>query len=221
MTIHTYAGWETYSRPDPLLRAVYGKFPRPAARDKVRLTTCAAFRARYDTLPPLVAEACDLTERYATGDKRRTRSRMLTLCIGPLTPRWTDGSCLSRAAGYLLDTSRDPIRMQHGAWCQINTATGGYYNTSNPERLDYIRCVVRNPFDAVGADDWSPSSDTRRLWSVCRDGRDYASMAILADSCEDDGCRDDGLLRHLRTHPRHCWGCWALDMIFGKFQNSH
>jgi hypothetical protein len=39
---------------------------------------------------------------------------------------------------------------------------------------------------------------------------------VLADMLQDAGCSDARLLDHLRTHPRHDRGCWALDALLGK-----
>jgi hypothetical protein len=41
--------------------------------------------------------------------------------------------------------------------------------------------------------------------------RDYALTPILADALEDAGCSCPVLLEHLRWHPVHVHGCWALE----------
>jgi hypothetical protein len=43
--------------------------------------------------------------------------------------------------------------------------------------------------------------------------RDYALTPILADALEDSGCTAGPLLDHLRGHPVHVPGCWALQRL--------
>jgi hypothetical protein len=45
------------------------------------------------------------------------------------------------------------------------------------------------------------------------DERDYSLTPILADALEDGGCCCTALLEHLRWHPVHGRGCWALQRL--------
>jgi len=45
---------------------------------------------------------------------------------------------------------------------------------------------------------------------------DWSLLPILADALEDIGCVDDWLLTHLRKHPQHETGCWALRFVLDE-----
>jgi hypothetical protein len=51
------------------------------------------------------------------------------------------------------------------------------------------------------------------LVSSILDERDYSLTPILADALEDAGCGCAELLEHLRWHPVHVRGCWALERL--------
>jgi hypothetical protein len=46
--------------------------------------------------------------------------------------------------------------------------------------------------------------------------RDFTLLPILADALEESGCTATVLLEHLRWHPVHVRGCWALDRVLGR-----
>ena len=46
--------------------------------------------------------------------------------------------------------------------------------------------------------------------------RDYTLTPVLADALEDAGCSCVELLDHLRWHPLHVRGCWALERLRGR-----
>jgi hypothetical protein len=48
------------------------------------------------------------------------------------------------------------------------------------------------------------------------DERAFDRLAVLADALEDAGCRDAGLIGHLRGPRPHARGCWAVDVLLGK-----
>ncbi len=45
---------------------------------------------------------------------------------------------------------------------------------------------------------------------------DDGRLAILADALEEAGCRDTGILGHLRGPGPHVRGCWVVDLLLGK-----
>jgi hypothetical protein len=47
-------------------------------------------------------------------------------------------------------------------------------------------------------------------------GRDFASLPVLADALEEAGCTDPDLLAHCRRPGGHLLGCWVLDMVLGR-----
>jgi hypothetical protein len=46
---------------------------------------------------------------------------------------------------------------------------------------------------------------------------DAGRLALLADGLEEEGCSDAGLLGHLRGPGPHVRGCFALDLLLGKW----
>ncbi len=48
------------------------------------------------------------------------------------------------------------------------------------------------------------------------DEGDYSLAPILADALEDAGCSCVALLEHLRWHPAHVRGCWAVERLLGR-----
>jgi hypothetical protein len=51
------------------------------------------------------------------------------------------------------------------------------------------------------------------LLGTILDEHDYSLTPILADALEDGGCCCTALLEHLRWHPAHGRGCWALQQL--------
>lgn len=45
---------------------------------------------------------------------------------------------------------------------------------------------------------------------------DHARLAALAAALEEAGCKDAGLLAHLRSEAPHVRGCWVTDLLLGK-----
>jgi hypothetical protein len=43
-----------------------------------------------------------------------------------------------------------------------------------------------------------------------------ASLAVLADALEDEGCTNSDMLNHCRQPGEHVRGCWVLDLLLGK-----
>jgi pSer/pThr/pTyr-binding forkhead associated (FHA) protein len=46
---------------------------------------------------------------------------------------------------------------------------------------------------------------------------DFGGLPVLADALEEAGCADADLLAHLRGPGPHVRGCWAVDLLLGKF----
>jgi hypothetical protein len=44
----------------------------------------------------------------------------------------------------------------------------------------------------------------------------FGDLPVLADSLEEAGCADAGLLAHCRQAGDHVRGCWVVDLILGK-----
>ncbi len=102
-----------------------------------------------------------------------------------------------------------------------------------------VRCILGNPFRRVwrdrkvplGTGTWMgmrtdvsifgpnpPSWLTPRAKAMAQriyDEFDFASLPVLADMLEDEGCDCEETLSHFRNGKPHFRGCWALDCILG------
>jgi hypothetical protein len=81
-----------------------------------------------------------------------------------------------------------------------------------------LRDIAGNPFRPVPALPewlfWQDRLVPRIARNLYDEGR-FADLPYLADALEDAGCRDKGILGHLRSPGPHVRGCWALDLFVG------
>lgn len=87
-------------------------------------------------------------------------------------------------------------------------------DTDTPLFLRFVRDVAGNPFRRSSMP--SPMLNVTRLARAIYAKRAFDRLPILADTLEDSGCIDQGILEHLRDSGPHVRGCWALDMVLGK-----
>jgi hypothetical protein len=84
-------------------------------------------------------------------------------------------------------------------------------------QCDLLRDVIGNPFQAVPVLDplWLAWNDgcLVKLARVLREEKRFSDLPILADALEEAGCRDSGLLLHLRGSGPHIRGCWAVELV--------
>jgi len=66
---------------------------------------------------------------------------------------------------------------------------------------------------------WSHANDHLAwcLADVCYEKNDWRSLPVIADALEDNGCEAADVLTHLRSPGPHARGCWALDLVLGKW----
>jgi hypothetical protein len=66
---------------------------------------------------------------------------------------------------------------------------------------------------------WSHANDHLAwcLADVCYEKNDWRSLPVIADALEDNGCEAADVLAHLRSPGPHARGCWALDLVLGKW----
>ncbi len=93
---------------------------------------------------------------------------------------------------------------------------------------DLLRDLFGNPFWTAPAIDrsWLMWNDgtVRKLAQTAYDERhlpggilDTARLAVLADALEEAGCKNEGILSHLRQQGTvHVRGCWAIDCLLEK-----
>jgi hypothetical protein len=87
-----------------------------------------------------------------------------------------------------------------------------------------VRDIFGNPFRPVTLDPcWLTPTVTNLAQAVYDDRQmpsglfDNQRMGILADALEEAGCHNADILGHLRGGGEHVRGCWAVDLILGRF----
>jgi hypothetical protein len=106
-------------------------------------------------------------------------------------------------------------------------ASSGYLNFTDEGRAiatSVLLEIIGNPFRPVPIEPAWLSVTVTNLAATAYEVRaqprgelDPARLAVLADALEDAGCADADLMGHLRSPGPHVRGCWALDLILGKW----
>jgi hypothetical protein len=137
-------------------------------------------------------------------------------------------------------------RFQDGPWegadyqagCRAEQAAWDAYNTAHVdlERLEspawsggvegqalFLRDIVGNPFRPVALDATCLTPQVVALAQAAYEHRDLplgllepSRLAVLADSLEEAGVCEGGLLDHLRGPGPHVRGCHVLDSLLGR-----
>jgi hypothetical protein len=91
---------------------------------------------------------------------------------------------------------------------------------SPARQADVFRDLIRAPFRPL---------HFRAAWRTGNDGASlqvarvidheeaFDQVPILADALEDSGCDCDEILDHLRHSEGHVRGCWAVDLVLGRW----
>ena len=175
-----------------------------ASERKLRLFACACSRRQLcGQLNPPIAAVVDVAERFADGRatmagvwavrKVARRAAQQAGCREWFVPSWV--------------AARSRTREILWAPPQVEAAA------------PLVRDIFGNPFRPVVIDPawlrWHDSlavSMARRMY----DSRDFTNMPVLADSLEEAGCTDRGILSHCRSGGEHVRGCWVVDLLLGK-----
>src|SRR5262249_31345590 len=88
---------------------------------------------------------------------------------------------------------------------------------------DLLRDIFGNPFCPVRCPPAWRTADVLALARAAYDERilpsgelDPQRLLILADALEEAGCANPEILNHLRGPGPHVRGCWALDLLTGR-----
>lgn len=73
------------------------------------------------------------------------------------------------------------------------------------------------PIGSVAIDSAWLTSDVVALATSIYEYRAFDRLPILADALQEAGCDNEDILTHLRSDGPHVRGCWALDLVLGKF----
>jgi hypothetical protein len=169
-----------------------------ASERKLRLIVCAAARAMWDRLN----EANRQLVRAVEADPARLPEEDPNAGWWGLMQRCDPGRALATAGGGV----RRPARLPPAGQCAV------------------VREIAGNPFRPAPLGPAWLTADASALAQAAYDERGLPSgeldperLAILADALEEAGCTDQTVLDHLRSSGPHVRGCWALDLILGKY----
>jgi hypothetical protein len=85
-----------------------------------------------------------------------------------------------------------------------------------PCGVPLLRCIFGNLSRPVTLDPTCLTSTVKQLAESIYQDRAFDRLPILADALEESGCRQEEVLKHLRSRGEHVRGCWALDLVTGR-----
>lgn len=85
-----------------------------------------------------------------------------------------------------------------------------------PDFIEFLRCILGNPFRPITFDDSWRSETAVALASAIYDERAFDRLPILADALQEAGCDHPDVLEHCRGMGPHARGCWVVDGVLGK-----
>src|SRR5262245_8595042 len=88
------------------------------------------------------------------------------------------------------------------------------------EQTDLVHCLFGNPFrPRPVCGDWL-TPEVRALADGIYAERGFVRMPLLADALEASGCTNTELIEHCRSGRQHARGCWVVDLLLGKEDES-
>ncbi len=226
----TESEWLSCGDPSRLLEWLAvnaGYLQRKEYARKFRLLSAACCRQLW---PLLVDEhsrhAVAVAERYADGLTAEPELEAAWKAAAALTGTCAD--CSATAA--MPHLWMRPLSVARSAVEAATSAiAAAHLSAENPPRHQGGLCwlvhdIIGNPFRPPPTIDPAWLTGTvKQLAQAAYEERELPSghldrhrLAVLADSLEEAGCQDAGLLGHLRSEQVHVRGCWAVDCLLGK-----
>jgi hypothetical protein len=179
---------------------------------KRRLFACACVREVWHLLKDERSRrAVEVAEAFAEG--RATKKELHAAFAGA----WDAANLLGRCEPDYRSPATDPIR---AGWAAFNAAAHSsnwasweVFRDEPPEK----RLLLLE--DIAGPDPLPEVPRTQTVVALAQaiyDQRRWQDLPVLADSLEEAGCTDAGILSHLRAPGPHALGCWAVDAVLGK-----
>jgi hypothetical protein len=210
---------------------------------KCRLFACACFQR----LPPLLTnktryrrartnpayvrralKAVAVSERYADGgaDEAERQAALRGICEGLGAVAWTACSTVENPADAA-EAAESSVLAAAWALGEKTLAARAARREFRAWQRATLRDLVGNPFRPRHAEPawltWHGGA-VGKLARAVYDERELSSghldagrLAVLADMLEEAGCSDPQLLGHLRGPGPHVRGCFAVDLLLGKF----
>jgi hypothetical protein len=155
------------------------------------------------------ADGLATAEDMRAADEDTLRRGQHTMCAGFGTARWT-----------LWGPWRGRDTLSKSVTAALEVAGAG----EAAPQCGLIRDVFGNPFHPAAV---APSCRVPQVVALAQAAYgerelpsgtlDPGRLAVLADALEDAGCADAELLGHLRGPGPHVRGCWAVDLLLGKW----
>lgn len=124
---------------------------------------------------------------------------------------------------YLIQISPSQVPSTRGPlWEFMNLPWTGFLqliysgDQQYPGFVDFLRCILGNPFRPVAFLDSWRSEATVALASAIYADRAFDRLPVLADALEEAGCDYPDVLAHCRGPGPHSRGCWVVDGVLGK-----
>jgi hypothetical protein len=222
----TEAEWLACTDPTPMLEFVRSK-------RKMRLYATSCCRRLLPLFSDLsLSGVVEAAERFADGQIGRRRLRAIwnpffhqSVPYSYFSPQWhARGAVVAMILSYCLKhrPRREPMNAVISA---VVEATCKWWNlwrrreartAERKVQCDLLRDIVGNSFESTTLD---PSlltpTVTKTAQSIYQE-RTFDRMPILAESLEQAGCTNFGILNHCRLPRVHVRGCWVVDQVLGK-----
>jgi hypothetical protein len=202
--------WLACTDPQPMLGFLW----TTASRRKRALLNCGCLRQHWEQITDTeTREAIEQAERLADGVGEKPNAPILRLVQ---FPKSSFGWCIDpkhsgRECGSLLRNLRDAL-----AWHSPEAVRNDVKIEVQRVQSHMIRCIFGNPFRPVVVDPAWLTSDVISVAETIYNERAFGRLTDLADSLEQVGCCDTGILAHCRSNGSHVRGCWVVDLILGK-----
>lgn len=208
------------------------KLPRTkAGRRKLRLFACGCCRTAWNLLPDArLRDTVETAERFADGlaskgELDTARAAVAWMREDSATPARTP--LHARVAIDMAVATTEPQAYSAAFYMTATSLPLAGCRGEEAALCHLIRCVFGNPFRPPPS--LTPSLLTwndgmvRKMAQAIYDERilperllDPSRLAILADALEEAGCREEGVLSHLRSDGPHVRDCWVVDLVLGK-----
>ncbi|MDB5306923.1 MAG: hypothetical protein JWO38_1125 [Gemmataceae bacterium] len=146
-----------------------------------------------------------------------TADRPLERLCSRNSPHWLDDVVwgTASAAGYAAIKAEEGAGRHYDDW-DYHVDLDRAIAAENVILAALFREVFGNPFRPVAADpSWLTSTTVALASGIYRDWA-FDRLPVLADSLQDAGCENDGVLVHCRSEGLHVRGCWVIDLLLGK-----
>jgi hypothetical protein len=193
----TESEWLACTDPQTMLKYLQGM----ASARKLRLFAVACCRDVWNLLDDLGRGAVEMAELFAdgfTGTEEMRAARLACKAAG------------GRAVWYA--AASDPLIAARNTVLSIQSVVGG----KAVVQANLLRDILGNPFRPSARHSAWLTPAVVDLASFIYDQRTFDRLPDLATLLEDAGCRDPGVLGHLRGPGPHTRGCWLLDFLLGK-----